>query len=190
MIRSLVSPPSATPVDLAMFKQHLRIDLSMTEEDALLEHYLKAAVRFCESLCDRAFVTQAWRVNCATFHTPIRLNYGAASLRRISYTAPNGAWKRLRASHCQVRPCVAGLEVLPPRGQSWPIVQRDNVNAVSIDYLAGFGVPNAVPDDIKTAVLIVGCEFYERRTKTEIGTVVAHHDTVEALLAPYRWNGF
>lgn len=186
-MRIPVTPPAETPVSLEDLKRHARLKVSATAEDSELTGYLRAAVRMCEGACGRAFVDQTWRVHLPCFSSLVRLGYGAARVASISYLDADGVQQTL--ADFQERIVFAGLEVFPAPGATWPAVQADTVRAVTIDYVAGFGGAADVPDDIKDAILITALELYERRTKTEVGTVLARHDTVDSLLAPYKvWS--
>ncbi len=78
--------------------------------------------------------------------------------------------------------------VLPPIGGEWPGVQRNTINAVTIDYTVGYaddaGEP-AVPEDIKMAIKFRVADLYVIRDSAATNRS-EWFDAAENLLNPYR----
>jgi uncharacterized phiE125 gp8 family phage protein len=57
-------------------------------------------------------------------------------------------------------------------GLSWPSVQLGPVNAIEIEYVAGYGTAADVPQMIKQAILLLVSHWYENREPVNIGNIV------------------
>ena len=154
MTSYLIAGPGEEPVSLAEAKAFARIDGG--DEDALVSALVAAARLHVESLTGRTLVTQTWRL---------------------------------------VLKCVSGLVVpLPvvpaialvdaPEGA---VLQGDSVllasaaDDLSIDYTAGYGDAEDVPQDLKQAVLTLVAYWYEHRDSVTMAPV-----GFERLVAGYR----
>ena len=63
--------------------------------------------------------------------------------------------------------------------ESW----ASKINAVTIEFTAGYGNASAVPQDIKHAMLLLIGEMYENREESVTGTIVsAMPTTAKSLL--------
>jgi hypothetical protein len=96
---------------------------------------------------------------------------------------------------------------------SLPSLQTNRLDAVSIEYVAGFGVVdanqpvfpytfpivfgsgrefvNSVPDDLRHAIALLVSHWYENRESTVVGTIASQvPQTVDALIQPHRVLGY
>ncbi|MBN9305642.1 MAG: hypothetical protein BGO82_04010 [Devosia sp. 67-54] len=135
MTSTLIAGPGEEPVALAEAKAFCRIDGS--DEDALVAALIVAARLQVESLTGRALVTQTWRLtlNCAPRLVALPVLPVASLL-----VAPDGA-------------------VL----QGDAVLLAEPVDALSIDYTAGYGAAADVPADLRQAVLTLVAYWYEHR---------------------------
>ena len=65
-----IDQPAVEPVSLAEAKSHCNVDSDITEDDAKLGIYIKAARRYAEGYCGRSFITQTWRLVLDAFPAP------------------------------------------------------------------------------------------------------------------------
>ena len=61
-------------------------------------------------------------------------------------------------------------------GASWPSIRRQG-DAVSVEFTAGYGGFNDVPEDVRAAVLLLAAGLYDG---------CSNNDAAMALLMPYR----
>lgn len=67
MAIKLVTAPGVEPVTLAEAKVHLRVDMTMTDDDLLIGNLITAARVHAENVCRRAFVTQQYALYLDAF---------------------------------------------------------------------------------------------------------------------------
>ncbi len=86
----------------------------------------------------------------------------------ISYVDGNGATQTLSSALYQVDARSEPGRIVPAYGQSWPST-REQLNAVTITYRAGYTDADAVPKRIKQAIGLLAAHWYENREA--VGTV-------------------
>ena len=160
---------------------HNRDDLDLTDR-------IKAAVRMCEQHCRRAFVRQVWEKALDAFPA----GGGAIELpvppllevQAIEYVDPNGAWQEINPAHYAIDSYSEPGWVMPSFGRQWPATRAQPL-AVRVRYVAGFGGPQAVPDDIKSAIKLQAAHFYKNREAVTDKPTYRLELAVEDLLSPY-----
>jgi len=75
--------------------------------------------------------------------------------------------------------------ILPRYSECWPCVAAVP-EAVRIEFVAGYGEPAAVPQDIKAGVKLILGSLHEHREDQVMGTVNELPQGAKALLSPYR----
>lgn len=187
---SLVTGPAVEPVTRDQFKLHARI--TRDDEDSLIDSLLKAARRYIEARQRRAIVTQTWRLTLDTFPAwglviplpPLQ------SVSSITYVDNDGTTQTLDPSAYSVDTRSEPGRVEPAWGQYWPSARFQN-NAVTVQFVAGYGLADSAPDTTKTAIKLLAAHWYENREATIAGTIIAPLPfAVEALLAAEEFGGY
>lgn len=196
----LLTPATVEPVTLAELKVHLRLDLTDTSEDAMLGVLIGAARQQAEEYTRRSFLTQTWRMTMDTFPIGvdplvdvIRFPRGPVqSVTSVKYIDINGVTQTWDTANYFV-----DLHAVPPFltvqwAVIWPITrgyyQR---NAVTIDYVTGFGdAPADVPAPIRQALLLICGDLYQNKEASIVGTIWTENPAVKALLDFYRLPEF
>lgn len=179
----ILTQPAAEPVSLAEAKMHLRIDTSPPTshpDDLLIENMIKAARRWAEGFQNRVYVTQSWVLSMAIFphakyiefpraplQSLISMAYYDGTLHTVSFLDPSGT------PLSETDDYIVDVESDPGRlclksGKSWPTVTRQ-ANAVQIQFIAGYGDPAYVPEDIKAAIMLKMTDLYENRGELDPG---------------------
>lgn len=188
---TLVTAPTVEPITTAEAKTHLREDLSDATNDAYIDSLVIAARRWIERTCGLALVTQTWDGSLDAFPFAGYISipkYPLVSVTSLTYYDEDLSTSTVfPAADYQVdgakRPPVVGLK----RGTSWPTVQLRRTSGVVVRFVAGYGDPNDVPDDIKHAIRLLIAQMYTMREPEVVGTIVAKVGfAVDALLADYR----
>lgn len=187
------------PITVGEAKAHLRVDDNGSDD--LITAYIKAARNLVEEKLHRALITQTWQLQLDRFPGPEVdlatrvLVDGRIELPRprllavssITYVDGDGATQTMSSSLYNDDDTNEPARLVLAYGESWPTT-RDQINAVTITYTAGYGSTAAyVPDAIKHALKLLVGHFWENREATIVGTIVAELPmAVDALLGPYR----
>lgn len=186
---SVVTAATSEPVTVDEFKLHARISVD-SEENALLESYLKAARKFCETHTRRAFITQTWRLSLDCFPCVIHVPMPPLqSVSSIAYIDSAGDSQTLASSAYQVDTYTEPGRIREAYGYTWPAT-RTQSNAVTVQFVAGYGAASAVPDTIKTAIKLVAASLY--RNRESVGEVQLQHVPHGALtlLGVESWGSY
>jgi uncharacterized phiE125 gp8 family phage protein len=179
----LMSGPAAEPVSVEEARAHLRIDT--TNEETLLAAFIVAARIALEAQTRRVFVTQSWRLILDGWPgTSVTLPLAPVSAVTAITMNDEEAPRSVAASHYET--VLAGntprIAALTP----WPHPSR-RIGGIHIDFTAGYGAPDAVPQPLKQAILMLTAHWYENREPVGLGE--ANNDlplSVAQLIAPYR----
>lgn len=184
----LISGPASEPVTLAELKAQCRVEHSA--ENDLLTAYGIAARQQCESILERALITQTWArmLDCFPWSEIELGKPPVQAITSITYIDTAGATQTLSSSAYVLDP--TGEEpgfVLPVFGYVWPPT-LDTAGAVTITFTCGYGAAAAVPDAIKTWIRMRVATLYRFRESIGAGLsmqeVPSRH--LDGLLDPYR----
>lgn len=166
MSLTLVTAPAAEPIDLAEAKLHLRVD--HTDDDTLIDGLIVAARQYAEMVTRRALVTQTWdwkmdAYPASPFLVPLP---PLQSVTSITYTDTNGSAQSWATTEYDVDAPAGDFadfgRIALGYGVSYPST-RGELNAVTIRFVAGYGLAAAVPQQIKQAMYLLIGHLYENR---------------------------
>jgi uncharacterized phiE125 gp8 family phage protein len=192
---SLVTPPVSEPIDLETAKGQCRVDLA--DDDPLIQGYITAAREYVEHYTGRQLITATWQLVLDGF--PCWIDVPKAPLKRvtsITYVDTAGVTQTLASSGYKVLGSY-GLGIANPtagRGRIerayasyWPITRCES-GSVAIEFEAGYGDAQDVPQALKLAQLLLIGHWYENRQQVLVGSMTATPlpFAVDALLGPYR----
>ena len=176
--------PTARPVTTPDCKEHMRI--THTLDDDYIDRLITAATEFGEKYTGRPFYTQTWTKYLAAWPVDyIRIEHPPLqSVVEIRYLDENGAQQTLASSEYRVS-TVRG-EIHPAWNVQWPVV-RNIVDAIEIEFVAGYGEEAEIPEDIRHALKICVEHLYEERNPVVMGLSVNEVPfNMRALLDQYR----
>jgi uncharacterized phiE125 gp8 family phage protein len=176
MALKLKTPPASEPLSLTETKAYLKV--TDTADDVLLAQMITALRKSCEDWTGRAFVTQTWTLWRDAFphrqkdHLPhdgyfeLPVDFADEAQRMISipkpplqsvnfiktYDTKNQA-VTFDASKYFVDTASEPARLVLNQAASWPTGLRP-VNAVEIEFVAGYGDASAVPDALKQGMLL------------------------------------
>jgi len=167
---TLTVAPAVEPITVAEAKAHLRI--STTNEDGLIASMISSARKVCEAYTNRQFCTATFVLACDDFpggYGAIRLpRTPVASVTSITYADVDGSIQTLAATVYELVTSDVEARVVLKPGQTWPSVQSDKYNAVSVTMVCGYGAAADVPEAAKHAMkLLLGAFFENRESITE-----------------------
>lgn len=178
MSLNLKTPPATEPVTLAEVKAYLDIETADTVDDALLTGIISALREKCEAFTGRALITQTWSLRFDFFPTRQKKGAPLEGYYQLPVDNFDEAVEVIEISKVPLISIThlktfdtANLESVfdasnyfvdihsePGRiglsqGSSWPTGLR-RMNAVEIEFVAGYGDASAVPDSIKQGILL------------------------------------
>lgn len=184
-----LSPPQFAGAPIAEFGAHLRLSSGFADSDeqmAALDLYLRGAGSAIEAVTGKALITRRlqWTVT--------RWRNGDRQTAPVSPVQSIVSFKVINVSGAEVVIDPSAYALLPEgngavvagRGGALPTIPEFGRAVLELD--AGFGADwNAVPADLRQAVLLLGAHFYENR-HLDLGRDGGMPLSVLSLLAPYR----
>ena len=183
----LITAPATEPVTLAEAKLRLRVDAS--DEDADITALIVCAREFAEHVTERALITQTWELALDAFPTrEIKLpRPPLAGIVSIKYDDAAGIEQTMGGSLYVPDLYSTPGWLLPAWGTAWPVTIAQ-ANAVRIRYVAGYGAAAAVPQGIKSWMLMRVASLYAMREEMVPGRAT-RPTFIDHLLDPYRvWD--
>lgn len=163
----VVAPDVWEPVTRDQAKAHLRLPLSITDDDAYIDMLITVARQMLEQRINRAIVPQTVTVRAHGFldgmTLPLVPYLGGLE---VTYTT-NGETLALDAAEYYLDTSVEPARLYPATGTSYPSVTYAP-GAVQFSYMAGYPDVTAVPAPLKHWILLA------------IGTLYNHRETVAA----------
>lgn len=171
MALKLITAAAGLAISVAEAKAHLRVDV--TDEDALIELYIKAATEAAEQATGRAIMAQTWELTQDAFASVLHLTrIPVASVTSLKYIDADGTQQTLGTMLYQLDNFddFSAAKVTPAYGASWPST-RPVPNAVAVRYVAGYGSAADVPSSIKDWIYLqVGAMFENRALEGGVQT--------------------
>jgi len=155
-------------------------------DDTLIDFLIEAATKEVQVLAGRQFVDATFKMYLNEFPSgdSIRIPRSPLdSVTSITYVDADGATQTLSTDDYDVDTKGKRGSIRLADGSSWPTTKY-TLNAVTIEFVAGYGSAADVPNHHKQAILIAVTDLYENRgdgqDKVDAQTV---RDTVERLVS-------
>ena len=177
--------PKSTPISLSDLKDHLRI-YDTTEFDAQLTNVLDAAIGQVERATGRALITQTWEMRLDKLAKCIKVPHAPLqSVTSIQYQDSSDAQQTLGTSFYTVDTSSNPGRIVEAYNYSYPETYND-INAVLITFVAGYGDAEDVPEPLKYAIRF----FAEKMWENPQGNYAAAMDnSLDSLITNYRIDG-
>ena len=201
------SAPSTVPVTKAECKTIMRIESSETGFDDLLDALITRAVSMLETYLDMAFIARPYTMyfdavpqfrryfhwqgvrdgrmselfgQCDAFEIPVYPLYSVASIKMYDTTETAHS---VSTDVYQVDTASRPGRVALKYGQQWPTYVLRAANSVEVKFTAGYTDADAVPQDIKDAIVSVvdylfnhaGCTAEEAIANSGAWSLVKHY---------------
>lgn len=167
----LLSIQFTAPVDLALLKQHARVEHD--DEDELLQLYLDSAAEWAEEYCRRSFVRRQHVYQLDGFpegDSVIELPRSPlVSVESIRYMDAQGEEQTLDPALYRVDTGGMVGRVVLRSGECWPRTIEEPAT-VTVRFTAGY---EDAPSKVKRAVLIMAAHAFEYREPIVVGTIVS-----------------
>ena len=148
--------PYALPITLAEMKNHLRVELSSTEDDASLLAWIAAACEVVEAGTganmerQKVLVATSFDMQLEEFGDCIEVpRVPLISVTSITYVDTSGVTQTLSSALYSVN--TAEGEIVPTYGQVWPATRGYESDRITVRFIAGLMAPfTAATSDILT----------------------------------------
>lgn len=183
--------PTAAIVTLAEMKLHIRHTLSDSSEDTYLNSLVEAITLEAEKYCNRALRPQTWKLlldwfpDCREIQIPMA---PVSAVSSVKYYDANAVLTTMSGSLYQADIVSEPARIVLASGQAvWPITTLDKINAVEIEFTAGYATAGDVPAGIKHAIKLAAASLYSNREDEAQGQGFnLATRTFERMLYPYR----
>lgn len=184
MALRLKTGPASEPVTLAEAKAFARY--SRASEDAIFTALITAARQACENEIQRALLPQTWQKSLDEFPDQIELPYPpVVSVTSVKFLDVDGNLQTLSPPSYELDTANEPAWLLPAYGLTWPAT-RATINAVTVEYVAGYANAAAVPEAIKTWIKLMVNHYFENREASIPGVTLQPIPFLGGLLDPYR----
>lgn len=140
--------PVAEPLTLVEAKRHLRIDDDITVDDDQVDGLIAAAREWAENETRRSFVRRTLELRLDCFSAELKLPRGpVTSVVAVKYVNNAGSLVEVDASLYQVDIYGTPPTIRTVFGANWPVPKMGTVNAVVVEYLAGYAPGDGSPTD-------------------------------------------
>ena len=157
----LVTPPAELPVTLEEAREVVRVDFD--DDDASILSFLAAAVAHLDGysgILGRCLVSQTWKQGFEAWAPCLRLPFPDVSSATVKYLDSIALEQTVDAGSYQLVEGVAGAEIVFSDDFTWPGLAADVVAPVRVEFVAGYGPADAVPEDIKLVIKALVRHWY------------------------------
>jgi uncharacterized phiE125 gp8 family phage protein len=171
MALKLITAATALAVSLVEAKAHLRVDAS--DDDTLITAMITAATETAEQMTGRAIIPQTWELSLDEFPDAFELTrVPVSAVTSLKYYDAAGVLTTMDPGDyaLDIADDYGFAYVVPAYDTEWPTA-RDQINAVVVRYVAGYTDAAAVPQAIKSWILLqVGAMYENRESESAIKT--------------------
>lgn len=184
MALKCTTPPTIDPVRLEEAKSHLIV--SHDEDNGLIADLVSAATKLVEAQTGRQLLTANWTLYADRFDLEMQLRLcPVQSIESVKYIDVAGALQTLSSATYQLDAVSEPARLTTAYGYYWPDT-REELNAVRVEFVAGYGGRLDVPKEAKQAILLLVGHWYEHREAVgQVGTEIAL--AYESLVSSLRW---
>jgi uncharacterized phiE125 gp8 family phage protein len=184
---TILTPPTAEPLSLAEARAHLRIDTF--DDDGALAGFILAARQHIESETGVALCTRTLLGTVDDFPAgkPLSLPvHPVQSVTAVRYHDTAGSLVTWSSAQWEADLTGNVPRIAPRNGFAWPTPAK-KLGAVQVEFVAGYGGPELVPQPVMQAMRLLVGHWYENREAVNVGNIVnAYPMAVSMLLADYR----
>jgi uncharacterized phiE125 gp8 family phage protein len=178
---NIKTKPTTEPITLEEAKAQLNV--TCDADDDYIETLITVARTYAEQFQNRSYITQTLelRMDCFPAYLIELPRPPSISLTSIKYIDTNGDVQTLDSSKYTTDFNSYVARLVPAFNEVWPTTRRV-IDAVTIEYQAGYGAASDVPETIKQAIRLMIGEWYLYREAIINGTINKIPFGVDALL--------
>jgi len=158
----VTTQPTVEPITTAEAKTHLKVDGS--DEDELIDGYIAAARQWVENYTSQKLVTQTVQQVFESFPTDclelrVKPIQSVSSVGYVDTAGDSQTW----SSAEYVTDLISNpARIAPGIEKEYPST-GDQINAITVTYVVGYGLAASVPERFKNAIKLLVGEMYENR---------------------------
>lgn len=162
--------PNSEPVSLEEVALHVKQDSS--DDDVSLESWIIAAREVVEAHTGRALISRTLQLSLDGFYSScIRLPYAPlVQVNSVLYYDEDDNEFTLDPASYQVDTVAEPGAIVQKRGYTWPTLTLRPRNGVVIEYVAGYGEADQVPQIFKQAILMLIKHWDRNRDTRELAS--------------------
>ena len=187
----LITAATAEPVTVNEAKDQAA--LFHSAEDAMVDRFIRAARELLEAETARQFVTATWEQYFERFPAVIEIRkLPVASITSVAYVDTAGDSQTLTVTTDYQTDFASPnrpARIKPAYGKTWPSI-REQFNAVTVRFVAGYGDSEDVPSRIKHAILMLAAHWYENREPVADRQKFVVPLSLQSLVASGSWGNY
>lgn len=156
--------PSTLPLTINEVKEHLKMNISETVEDALLKILMKTVTAYAEKYTKRDFITRTYETLRDSFGDDLEIRRNPVqSVTKVEYLQ-DAAFVEVSTDIYFLTASNSYPRLALEEGQAWPTDEDARAQAVKITFKAGYGnTLSNVPDSLREGLLQHIAALYENR---------------------------
>jgi uncharacterized phiE125 gp8 family phage protein len=162
----LITAPEELPVSLAELQREIPGYVASTDEDAILTQRLNSATKWFQKRTYRQLVSATYLQTFHDFSRGLRLELrDVVSVTHVKYYDSAGILQTVSAADyfVDVNAGRSEPDLVFKESFALPLVEVGRPSAVQVTYVAGYGTPADVPEDIKLAIMQIARFWYWQR---------------------------
>lgn len=181
-----VLAPAENPISLNEAKDHLRVD--STADDSLINGLISAGTAYFQNTYGIALVSGTYQHTRNTLANEMELPLSPVqSINSVVLTDKDDVETTVGSDVYLLDTSHEPNRVRLRIDKSWPTLDLRVTGGVAIEFVAGYGDPEDVPEDLKSAHKLFVSNFYENREPVVVGTIASRVPfSIDALLSPRK----
>lgn len=181
----IITAPSGYPVTEDEVNLYLKIDND--EESLLIKKIIASATEFTEKYLKRSLLTRTLVASFDSFPSnEIKLPYSpVTTINSVKYYDDNYVLNTVDPTLYFLVSKKTPAEINLKYTNAWPVT-ADRSSAVEVEYIAGYGKPENVPEPIKQAILLLCNHLYSNREMVSEKSLSNAPMSYNYLLSSYR----
>lgn len=160
----LITAPQELPLTIVEVRDNMRV--TITAEDSIVLRLIRVACGHAEYISERRLITQTreWCIDewpCEPMKMP---DAPLQSIVSVKYLDSNGDLQTLDPTTYQVNIKTDPGLIALGKNKTWPSIQSDVFNPITIRYTCGYGASVKVPEEIKQAMHLMIGHWFENRS--------------------------
>lgn len=170
------TPPTAEPLTIQEARKQVELSDDYTRHDDDLFKFIRSARERAEAITGRQICTATWDLYLDRFpqHTDSLIYLPKPPLQSVSsitYVDSAGDTQTWSSASYDVSTHREPGCIRLGYGKSFPTA-RDQLEAIRVRYVAGYGSASAVPFSLKAAMLLMVAHWFAHREAVNIGNIV------------------